>query len=141
MLQCLDWVKHLCAPLLGCCDLDRQPRDLEDPEILARDTVCMLLVLTILTLYYCSLKFQKCKATWGSTHRPYLPIMLGLKHVAFKFSKLKEMMALPLLCCLTSSTVLNVLMDTYILYSILFYSFISSYERATKIVILLLGCS
>ncbi|KAE9456570.1 hypothetical protein C3L33_11496, partial [Rhododendron williamsianum] len=39
MLQCLDWVKHLCAPLLGCCDLDRQPRDLEDPEILARDTV------------------------------------------------------------------------------------------------------
>ncbi|GMP64938.1 hypothetical protein CsSME_00025962 [Camellia sinensis var. sinensis] len=41
MLQCLEGVKHLCASLLRCCDLDlyRQSRDLEDPEVLARETV------------------------------------------------------------------------------------------------------
>ncbi|KAF7141112.1 hypothetical protein RHSIM_Rhsim06G0232500 [Rhododendron simsii] len=39
--KCLDGVKHFCAPLLGCCDIDLygQSRDLEDPEVLARATV------------------------------------------------------------------------------------------------------
>lgn len=43
MLQCLEGIKHLCASVLQCCELDRQPRGLDDPEILARETVCMLL--------------------------------------------------------------------------------------------------
>lgn len=44
MLQCLEGVKHLLAVLLRCCDLDlyKQPKGLEDPEVLARETVCML---------------------------------------------------------------------------------------------------
>ncbi len=41
MLQCLEGVKQLCGVLLKCCDLDlKQPKGLEDPEILARETVC-----------------------------------------------------------------------------------------------------
>ena len=40
MLQCLEGVKHLCGVLLMCCDIDlKQPKGLEDPEILARETV------------------------------------------------------------------------------------------------------
>ncbi|KAK6917902.1 hypothetical protein RJ641_018653, partial [Dillenia turbinata] len=41
MLQCLDGVKHLCAALVNCCDTDlyKQPRGLENPEALARETV------------------------------------------------------------------------------------------------------
>lgn len=46
MLQCVEGVKHLGASLLRCCNLDfnRQSRGLEDPEILAGETVCMLFV-------------------------------------------------------------------------------------------------
>jgi hypothetical protein len=41
MLQCLDGVKHLLGVLLKCCDIDlKQPKGLEDPEVLARETVC-----------------------------------------------------------------------------------------------------
>ncbi|XP_020583901.1 calcineurin B-like protein 3 isoform X1 [Phalaenopsis equestris] len=41
MLQCLGGFKHLFAVLLKCCDLDlyKQQKGLEDPEILARETV------------------------------------------------------------------------------------------------------
>ncbi|XP_019196623.1 PREDICTED: calcineurin B-like protein 3 isoform X2 [Ipomoea nil] len=39
MLQCFEGIKHLGTSLLRCCDLDRQPRGLDDPEILARETV------------------------------------------------------------------------------------------------------
>ncbi|KAL6543062.1 Calcineurin B-like protein 3 [Orobanche hederae] len=39
MLQCIEGIKHLCASVLQCCELDRQSRGLEDPEILARETV------------------------------------------------------------------------------------------------------
>ncbi|CAN6282208.1 unnamed protein product [Urochloa humidicola] len=40
MLQCLDGVKHLCSVLLKCCDIDlKQPKGLDDPEVLARETV------------------------------------------------------------------------------------------------------
>ncbi|CAL4934805.1 unnamed protein product [Urochloa decumbens] len=40
MLQCLDGVKHLCGVLLKCCDIDlKQPKGLDDPEVLARETV------------------------------------------------------------------------------------------------------
>lgn len=44
MLQCIEGLKHLGASLLRCCDLDlyKQSRGLEDPELLARETVCML---------------------------------------------------------------------------------------------------
>lgn len=42
MLQCLDGIKHLGASLSKCCDLGRQSTGFEDPEILARETVCML---------------------------------------------------------------------------------------------------
>ncbi|XP_027917218.1 calcineurin B-like protein 3 isoform X2 [Vigna unguiculata] len=41
MVQCLDGLKHLCAALVNCCDADssKQPRGLENPEVLARETV------------------------------------------------------------------------------------------------------
>ncbi|RVW50302.1 Calcineurin B-like protein 3 [Vitis vinifera] len=41
MLQCLEGFKHLIASLLRCCDLDlyNQARGLQDPEVLARETV------------------------------------------------------------------------------------------------------
>lgn len=41
MVQCLDGLKHLCAAIANCCDADlyKQPRGLEDPEVLARETV------------------------------------------------------------------------------------------------------
>lgn len=41
MLQCLEGIKQLFGVLLKCCDLDKQPKGLEDPELLARETVCM----------------------------------------------------------------------------------------------------
>ena len=37
MSHCLEGIKHLGASLLHCCD--RQSTGLEDPEILARETV------------------------------------------------------------------------------------------------------
>ncbi|XP_020407315.1 calcineurin B-like protein 3 isoform X2 [Zea mays] len=40
MLQCLDGVKQLLAVLLKCCHIDlKQPNGLDDPEVLARETV------------------------------------------------------------------------------------------------------
>uniref|UniRef100_A0A6N2K0L0 Calcineurin B-like protein n=1 Tax=Salix viminalis TaxID=40686 RepID=A0A6N2K0L0_SALVM len=41
MVQCLDGLKHLCAAIANCCDAElyKQPRGLEDPEVLARETV------------------------------------------------------------------------------------------------------
>ncbi|KAK9134079.1 hypothetical protein Scep_013607 [Stephania cephalantha] len=41
MLQFLEGLKHLCASVLSCCDIDlcKQPKGLEDPEALARETV------------------------------------------------------------------------------------------------------
>ncbi|KAL2523807.1 Calcineurin B-like protein 3 [Abeliophyllum distichum] len=36
---CLAGVKHLCASLIHCCEPGSQPRGLEDPEILAGETV------------------------------------------------------------------------------------------------------
>lgn len=43
MLPCLDGVKHLFASVANCCDTDlaKQPRGLQNPEALARETVCM----------------------------------------------------------------------------------------------------
>jgi len=43
MSQCVDGIKHLCTSVLGCFDLDlyKQSGGLGDPELLARDTVCM----------------------------------------------------------------------------------------------------
>lgn len=47
MLQCLEIFKHSLAVLLRCCDIDlyNQAKGLEDPEVLARETVCMLIPL------------------------------------------------------------------------------------------------
>ncbi|KAF8391697.1 hypothetical protein HHK36_024006 [Tetracentron sinense] len=41
MLHCLEGFKHLFTSLLSCCDFDlyKQPKGLEDPEVLARETV------------------------------------------------------------------------------------------------------
>lgn len=42
-MQCLDGLKHLCGALVNCFDADssrqRQPRGLQDPQLLARETV------------------------------------------------------------------------------------------------------
>ena len=53
MLQCLEGFKHLIASLLRCCDLDlyNQARGLQDPEVLARETVCMALINPSLSLF------------------------------------------------------------------------------------------
>lgn len=41
MVQCLDGVRQLLAVLLKCCDVElKQPPGLEDPQVLARETVC-----------------------------------------------------------------------------------------------------
>ncbi|KAI4345061.1 hypothetical protein L6164_012229 [Bauhinia variegata] len=41
MLQCVEGIKHLFASLLRCCDLDlyNQPRGLENPKLLVRETL------------------------------------------------------------------------------------------------------
>ncbi|KAF5943498.1 hypothetical protein HYC85_017575 [Camellia sinensis] len=41
MLQCLDGVKHMLSVVVNCCDSDlsKPPRGLENPEVLARETV------------------------------------------------------------------------------------------------------
>ena len=54
MLQCLEGCKHLIASLLRCCDIDlyNQSRGLQDPEILARETVCMALINLSLSLFF-----------------------------------------------------------------------------------------
>lgn len=54
MSQCLEGVKQLFASLLPCCDLEayKQTTALEDPEILARETVCMLLLSNTLSIVY-----------------------------------------------------------------------------------------
>uniref|UniRef100_A0A0E0RJJ8 Calcineurin B-like protein n=1 Tax=Oryza rufipogon TaxID=4529 RepID=A0A0E0RJJ8_ORYRU len=40
MVQCLDGVRQLLAVVFKCCDLElKQPRGLEDPQVLARETV------------------------------------------------------------------------------------------------------
>ncbi|XP_027351720.1 calcineurin B-like protein 3 isoform X2 [Abrus precatorius] len=41
MVQCLDGLKQLCAAVINCCDADlsKQPRGLQNPEALARETV------------------------------------------------------------------------------------------------------
>lgn len=50
MVQCLEGIKHFCAAIANCCDADtsRQPRGLQDPEALARETVCMFLEFSVL---------------------------------------------------------------------------------------------
>ena len=47
MVHCLDGLKHLFSTVIKCWDIElsKQPRSLEDPEALARETVCMLLLL------------------------------------------------------------------------------------------------
>jgi len=47
MLQCLEGLKSLLSSVLCCCDIDinNQSRGLEDPELLARETVCTPLML------------------------------------------------------------------------------------------------
>lgn len=41
MVQCLDGVRQLLMVLLKCCDVELKPsRGLEDPQVLARETVC-----------------------------------------------------------------------------------------------------
>lgn len=42
-MQFLDGLKHLLSAIVSCCDSEiyKQPRGLDSPEALARETVCM----------------------------------------------------------------------------------------------------
>jgi serine/threonine-protein phosphatase 2B regulatory subunit len=41
MVQCLDGAKQILAVLFSCFDLElKQPRGLDDTQLLARETVC-----------------------------------------------------------------------------------------------------
>jgi serine/threonine-protein phosphatase 2B regulatory subunit len=52
MVQCLDGVKQLLAVLFRCFDLElKQPRGLEDPQVLARETVCTFSGCSALLLF------------------------------------------------------------------------------------------
>jgi serine/threonine-protein phosphatase 2B regulatory subunit len=52
MVQCLDGVRQLLAVLLNCCDVElKQPRGLQDPQVLARETVCKPNPLSSLLLH------------------------------------------------------------------------------------------
>ncbi|XP_071927013.1 calcineurin B-like protein 3 isoform X5 [Coffea arabica] len=53
MLRCLDGVKHLLAVVVNCCDSEiyKQPRGLENPEALARETISAVSVSEIEALY------------------------------------------------------------------------------------------
>lgn len=44
MSQCIDGFKHVCSSFFRCFDIDiyKQSGGLGDPELLARETVCML---------------------------------------------------------------------------------------------------
>lgn len=44
MTQCIDGFKHVCNSLFRCFDIEiyKQSGGLGDPELLARETVCML---------------------------------------------------------------------------------------------------
>lgn len=50
MVQCLEGVKHLCAVFVSCCEADfnKQIGGLDDPESIARETVCMNLLTFLL---------------------------------------------------------------------------------------------
>lgn len=60
MVQCLDGVKHLLSAVVNCCDSEiyKQPRGLENPEALARETVCMSSYQLNLLSF-----FTKCKSS------------------------------------------------------------------------------
>ncbi|KAI8553050.1 hypothetical protein RHMOL_Rhmol06G0315200 [Rhododendron molle] len=76
MLQCLDGVKHFCAPLLGCCDIDLygQSRDLEDPEVLARATVFS--VSEIEALYELFKKISSAVIDDGLINKVHISLLL-----------------------------------------------------------------
>jgi serine/threonine-protein phosphatase 2B regulatory subunit len=53
MLQCLEGFNHLLGCLVQCCDTKvfKKSQGLEDPEIIARDTVCKFCLSVWITLF------------------------------------------------------------------------------------------
>lgn len=59
-MQCLDGLKHLLSAIVNCCDSEiyKQPRGLDSPEALARETVCMSSGIIILSISSSGIQLQ-----------------------------------------------------------------------------------
>lgn len=92
MVQCLDGVKHLLSAVVNCCDSEiyKQPRGLENPEALARETVCMSSYQLNLLSF-----FTKCKSSVAAVFvHIYVPSFLWNRLVVNLVKQMLEILSL-----------------------------------------------
>ncbi|KAE8690281.1 Calcineurin B-like protein 2 [Hibiscus syriacus] len=75
MSQCTDGLKHLFASALKCCDIDlyKQSRGLDDPELLARETVFSVSEIEALYELFKKISFEEFAHALSVFH-PNAPI-------------------------------------------------------------------